>query len=40
MNLDFGAKKTLVGVMKKGAFGGTCFRDIQSDVNGKQYRKS
>ena len=26
--MDFGANKTLVEIIKKGAFGGTYFRDI------------
>ena len=40
MNMDFGANKTHVEVIKEGAFGGTYFRDICSGVNGKWYRKS
>ena len=40
MNMDFGAHKTPVEVIKEGAFGGTYFRDIYSGVNGKLYRKS
>ena len=40
MNIDFGANKTPVEVIKKGAFGGTYFRDIYSDINGKWYSKS
>ena len=35
MNMDFGAKKTPVEVIKEGAFGGTYFREIYSDVNNK-----
>ena len=38
--MDFGANKTPVEIIKKGAFGGTYFRDIYSGVNGKWYRKS
>ena len=38
--MDFAAKKASVEVIKEGAFGGTCFRDIYSGVNGKWYRKS
>ena len=38
--MDFGANKTLVEVIKEGAFGGTYFRDIYSGVYGKWYRKS
>ena len=37
--MDFGANKAPVEVIKKGAFGGTYFRDIYSSVNGKWYRK-
>ena len=37
--MDFGANKTPVEVIKKGAFG-TYFRDIYSGVNGKWYKKS
>ena len=40
MNMDFGANKTHVEVIKEGAFGGTYFRDICSGANGKWYRKS
>ena len=36
--MDFGPNKK--SVIKEGAFGGTYFRDIYSDVNGKWYRKS
>ena len=39
MNMDFGANKTPFEVIKKVAFGGTCFRDISSGVNNKWYRK-
>ena len=35
----FGANKTPVEVIEEGAFGGTYFRDIYSDINGKWYRK-
>ena len=35
MNMDFGANKTFVDVIKGGAFGGTYFRKIYSDFNGK-----
>ena len=38
--MDFGANKTPIEVIKKGAFGGTYFRDIYSSVNGKWYKKS
>ena len=40
MNMDFGANKTLIEVIKEGAFGGTYVKDIYSDVIGKWYRKS
>ena len=40
MNMDFGANKTSVEVIKKRVFGGTYFRDIYSGVNGEWYRKS
>ena len=33
--VDFGANKTLLEVIKEGAFGVTYFRDIYSCVNGK-----
>ena len=33
--MDFGANKTLVEVIKDGAFGGTFFRDTYSDTNDK-----
>ena len=39
-NMNFGANKTLVEVIKEGAFGVTYFRDIYSGINGKWYRKS
>ena len=37
--MDFDANKTPVEIIKEGAFGGTCFRDISSGINGKWYRK-
>ena len=40
MNMDFGAKKTSVKVIKEGVFAGTYFRDIYLGVNGEWYRKS
>ena len=40
MNVDFGANKTPVEVIKEGTFGQTYFRDIYSGVNSKWYRKS
>ena len=33
-------KKTPTKAIKEIAFGGTCFRDIYSGVNGKWYRNS
>ena len=39
MNVNFGANKTIVEVIKKGAFGGTYFRDIYSGINCILYRK-
>ena len=39
MNIDFGANKTLVEVLKEGSFGGTYFKDIYSIVNDKWYKK-
>ena len=38
--MGFGANKTPVELIKEGAFGGTCFRDIYSGINGKWYKKS
>ena len=38
--MAFGANKTPIAVIKEGAFGGACFRDIYSGINGKCYRKS
>ena len=35
LQMDFRGNKTLVEVIKEGAFWGTHFRDIYSDVNGK-----
>ena len=29
-----------IEVIREDAFGGTCFRDIYSGINGKWYRKS
>ena len=40
MNIYFGANKTLVKVIKEGAFGGIYFRNVSSGVNSKRYRKS
>ena len=30
----------IIEVVREGAFGGTCFRNIYSSVNGKWYKKS
>ena len=38
--MDFGANKTHVEVIKEGAFGGTYFTDIYSDVTRKWFKKS
>ena len=38
--MDFGANKISVEIIKEGAFGGTYFRDIYSNVNGKWYKNS
>ena len=38
--MDFSTNKTPVEIIKEGAFGGTCFTDIYSSINGKWYRKS
>ena len=44
-SLDFGLKdinpnKLPIEIIKEGAFGGTYFRDIYSNVNGKWYKNS
>ena len=36
--MGFGANKTPIEVIREGAFGGTYFKDICSDVNGKWYK--
>ena len=38
--MDFGTNKSPIEVIKEGAFGGTYFRDIYSNVNGKWYKNS
>ena len=38
--MEFGANKTSVEAIREGAFGGTYFGDINSNVNEKLYRKS
>lgn len=40
MNMDFGANRTPIEVIKEGAFAGTYFKDISSSVTGKWYIKS
>ena len=38
--MDFSASKTLIEIIKEGAFGGTYSRGIYSNVTGKWYKKS
>ena len=38
--MDFGVNKTPIELIKKGAIGGTYFRDTYSGINEKWYRKS
>ena len=38
--MDFGANKTPVEIIRERTFGGTYFRDIYSQVNGKWWKKS
>ena len=38
--MEFRQNITPIEVIKKGAFGGTYFRDIYSGINGKWYRNS
>ena len=38
--MDFGSNKTPVEVIKEGAFGGICFKDIYYSVTGKWYKNS
>ena len=40
LQMEFTPNNTPIEVIKEGAFGGTYFRDIYSDVDGKWYRKS
>ena len=37
--MNFGVNKTPIEVIKEGAFGGTYFRDICSDVYSKWYKR-
>ena len=36
----FSPNKTPIEVIREGAFGGTCFRDIYSGINEKRYKNS
>ena len=38
--MNFKPNKTPIEIIKEGAFGGTCFRDIYSSVNKKWYKNS
>ena len=38
--MDFGTNKRPVEIIREGAFGGTYFRDIYSDVNDKIYKNT
>ena len=38
--MSFNPNKTPIEIIKEGAFGGTYFRDIYSNINGKWYRNS
>ena len=38
--MNFNPNKSPIEVIKEGAFGGTYFRDIYSNVNGKWYKNS
>ena len=38
--MDLSPNKTPIEISKEGAFGGTYFRGIYSDINGKQYKNS
>ena len=40
MNLNFCKNKTPFEISEEGAFGGTYFGDIYSDINSKWYRMS
>ena len=35
--MDFSLNKTFIEIIKEGAFGGTYFRDIYSNINKKWY---
>ena len=38
--MDFSPNKTPVEIIKEGAFGGTYFRHVYSNINKKWYKKS
>ena len=38
--MSFNPSKTPIEIIKEGSFGGTYFRDIYSNINGKWYRNS
>ena len=38
--MTFSPNKTPIEAIRKGAFGGTYFRDIYSGINGKWYKNS
>ena len=38
--MDFSPNKTPIQIIKEGAFGGTYFRDVYSNINKKWYRNS
>ena len=38
--MSFNPNKTPVEIIKEGSFGGTYFRDVYSNINGKWYRNS
>ena len=38
--MNFSPNKTPFEVIREGAFGGTCFRDIYSGISGKWYKSS
>ena len=38
--MDFSPNKTPIEIIKEGAFGGTYFRDVYSNINKKWYKNS
>ena len=38
--MDFNPNKTPIQILKGGTFGGTCFRDVYSNINIKWYKNS